>query len=61
VSKRHGMTTHRRAVGIEEMTGWKALIDAVPSLLPNLASNEEWWDAVAEPPFAANPTLPFSR
>ncbi len=45
----------------EEMTGWEALIDAVPSLLPGTTSKEEWWDKVAQPPFAANPTILFSR
>jgi hypothetical protein len=57
-----GFTTLDGAVELnEEMDGWKALIDAVPSLLPGSTSKEEWWNAVAQPAFAANPTILFSR
>jgi len=45
----------------EQMDGWNSLIDAVPRILPGTTSKEEWWDKVAQPPFAANPKTLFAR
>jgi hypothetical protein len=57
-----GFTTGDGAVELNEgMDGWEALIDAVPSLLPGSTSKQEWWGKVAQPPFAPNPTVSFSR
>jgi hypothetical protein len=57
-----GFTTPQGAVEVNEnMDGWNALTDAVPRLLPGTTSKEKWWDNVAQPPFAANATILFSR
>lgn len=57
-----GFTTPDGGVELnEEMDGWEALIDAVPSLVPGTTPKEEWWDKVVDLPFAANPTVLFSR
>jgi hypothetical protein len=55
-------TTSDGAVELnEKMDGWEALTDALPNLLPGTTSKEKWWGKVAQPPFAANPTILFSR
>jgi len=57
-----GITTPDGAIEVnEEMDGWEALTDAIPTLLPGMTGKKEWWDKVAQPPFAANPTTLFSR
>ena len=57
-----GFTTPDGAVEVNEgMDGWNALIDAIPRLLPGTTSKDKWWDKVAQPPFAANPTTLLSR
>ena len=57
-----GFTTPDGAIEVnEEMDGWEALTDAIPTLLPGMTGKKEWWDKVAQPPFAANPTTLFSR
>lgn len=57
-----GFTTADGAVEAnEQMDGWEALIGQLPSLLPGVTAQNEWWDKVAQPPFAANPMTLFSR
>ena len=41
----------------EEMSGWEEWITALPERLPGALRLEEWFFAVAFPPFAAQPTL----
>src|ERR1700750_2530007 len=36
----------------EHMVGWNALVDALPVYLPGMPSQCEWWQKVAQPPFA---------
>jgi hypothetical protein len=45
----------------EEMEGWDALTDALPMLLPGTPDKSQWWQKVAQPPFATNATALFSR
>ncbi len=45
----------------EEMDGWAALTDALPMLLPGTLDKSQWWQRIAQPPFAANVTTLFSR
>jgi hypothetical protein len=45
----------------EEMDGWKRLTDALPQYLLGARPVADWWDKVAQPPFAANPITLFSR
>lgn len=44
----------------EEMEGWNELVDTLPARLPGTRSRADWWDEVAHPAFAANPTVLFS-
>jgi hypothetical protein len=44
----------------EEMSGWTALIDALPTYLPGTLAPSDWWDRVSHPAFAANPVVLFS-
>jgi hypothetical protein len=56
-----GFTTAEGSVEVnEEMEGWGALTDALPLYLPGTPSPEDWWNGVAQPPFAANPTTLFT-
>ena len=57
-----GLSTPESSIEVdEEMEGWKELIEALPRLLPGTLNPSEWWDKVAHPAFATNPTVLFSR
>jgi hypothetical protein len=57
-----GLTTDDGVVEIdEEMSGWTALIDALPVYLSGALIPSDWRDKVVRPPFAANPVVLFSR
>jgi len=43
----------------EEMDGWDSLLETLPLKLPGALVREDWWEKVAFPPFATNPTLIF--
>lgn len=45
----------------EEMQGWEALIEVLPTHLPGTPSSSDWWKNVAQPPFATNATKLYSR
>jgi hypothetical protein len=45
----------------EEMEGWEALIDALPTYLPGALDKSDWWKRVALPPFATNWTTLYTR
>jgi len=36
----------------EEMPGWEQLVEQLPSKLPGASPFSEWWQQVAQPPFA---------
>jgi hypothetical protein len=45
----------------EEMKGWQAFVEVLPTHLPGVPPYAEWWARVAQPPFATNATKLFSR
>jgi hypothetical protein len=58
---RVGFTTEKGEIVVtEDMEGWEALIDVLPSYLPGTLNRADWWGKVAQPPFATNPTTLFS-
>ena len=57
---RIGFTTEKGGIVVtEDMEGWEALIDLLPSYLPGTLDSADWWGKVAQPPFATNPTTLF--
>ena len=55
-----GFVTHEGTIEVnEEMKGWTELMKSLPNHLPGAVSETEWWETVAQPPFAANPTTIF--
>jgi len=57
-----GLTTADSAIEIhEQMRGWDEAIEALSIFLPGILPLDEWWSKAAQPPFAANPTILFSR
>ena len=56
------ISTAEQAIEIhEEMQGWQALIEALPTYLPGMPEQTQWFNTVALPPFATNVTKLFSR
>ena len=45
----------------EQMQGWDALINALPAYLAGVPCPDQWWEKVAQPPFATNATTLLSR
>ncbi|MGD0547185.1 MAG: hypothetical protein ABR991_05085 [Terracidiphilus sp.] len=45
----------------ENMEGWEAMIDALPSHLPGSMKRTDWWEKVVQPPFATNWTTLYTR
>ena len=45
----------------EDMPGWNALIDVLPTHLLGCKQREDWFATVAYPPFAPNPTEIYRR
>ena len=45
----------------EEMKGWSGFIQALPQFLPSCKPFENWFQTVAFPAFAANPTELYNR
>ncbi len=45
----------------EESNGWRNFIEALPDFLPGCKPTASWWNSVAVPAFAANPTIIFDR
>jgi hypothetical protein len=45
----------------EEMDGWSHLIERLPVVLPGTPPLADWWDRVAQPPFAPSVTAFFKR
>ena len=45
----------------EEMPGWSQLVGRLPSLIPGMPKFSEWWERVAQPPFAPCVTTLFKR
>jgi len=45
----------------ERMEGWGEMTSALPNYLPGITDCWEWWNAILQPPFAANPTVIFKR
>jgi hypothetical protein len=45
----------------EDMEGWGELIETLSARLPGMPASSAWWDKVAQPPFATNQTILFSR
>ena len=45
----------------EDMEGWKELVEKLPEYLPGCRPFEEWFQTVAFPAFAMNPTEIFRR
>ena len=45
----------------EQMHGWSELVEQLPSYLPGVPPLSEWWDRVAQPPFATSMTKLFDR
>jgi len=48
-------------VVIEDMSGWKELLQTLPKRLPGFPAEREWFQKVAPPPFAANDTVLYER
>ena len=56
------LVTRRGTIQVhEEMQGWSKLIDQLPSVLPGTLAPLGWWERVAFPAFAPNPTTLFKR
>jgi hypothetical protein len=56
-----GFTTSGGVVEVnEEMEGWAAMTDALPSYLPGVPPTADWWTKVTQPPFATNLITLFS-
>jgi hypothetical protein len=45
----------------EEMQGWSQLVERLPSVLPGTPPFSDWWERVAQPPFALCMTTLFQR
>jgi hypothetical protein len=45
----------------EDMEGWNALIDALPTFVPGMSGEAEWRDKIVRPPFATNWTILYTR
>jgi hypothetical protein len=45
----------------EEMQGWSQLVERLPSVLPGTPAFSDWWERVAQPPFAPCATTLFKR
>jgi hypothetical protein len=45
----------------EEMEGWKELVDALPTHLPNCRDFSDWYMDVAFPAFEPKPTVIYKR
>ena len=45
----------------EEMSGWKGLVEVLPTYLPGCLAEHEWFRQVAFPAFATNPVHIFRR
>jgi len=55
------VTTGGTIVVTEDMQGWDELVQQLPIRLPNALSFSEWWERVAQPPFALSLTTLYKR
>jgi len=45
----------------EEMQGWPHLVEILPEFLPGTPSFADWWERVAQPPFAPSIITLYKR
>lgn len=57
-----GFTTSDGTIEVnEEMQGWSQLVEKLPNVLPGTPPFSDWWERVAQPPFAPCVRTLFQR
>ena len=55
------VTTSGTVEVTEEMRGWSELVERLPGSLVGIRPFREWWERIAQPPFAASMTTLYKR